>query len=96
MTRPIVADKLETKHGMQFTSWQELQKNCGYWYRWFEGRGIPAAILRQNNTFAVFRKGDVGRKGEDGSYYTVKAPWSKVFPPPEIIASCNGYVEVGA
>jgi len=79
------------KYGMQFTSWQYSRKSCEGWFRWFEERGVPAAIIRAGGALAVFRKGIVGRKAADGAYYSINAPETKRILMAEIMASCNGY-----
>jgi hypothetical protein len=79
------------KYGMQFTSWQDSRKSCDGWFRWFEERDVPAAIIRAGSAFAVFRKGIVGRKAADGAYYSINAPETKGILTTEIMASCHGY-----
>ena len=79
------------KYGMQFTSWQYSWKSCEAWFRWFEERDVPAAIIKEGSAFAVFWKGIVERKAADGAYYSINAPETKCILTVEIMASCNGY-----
>jgi len=79
------------KYEMQVTSWQYGRKSCEGWFRWFEERDVPAAIIMAGSAFAVFRKGVIGRKAADGTYYSINAPETKCIPKMELIASCHGY-----
>jgi len=87
------------KNGMQFTTWFNSRQETEEWFRWFEGRNVPAAIVQTTfsnpteNRFAVFRKGMVGRKDRSGIYYAIKAPESKIFANHEVVTSCHGYVD---
>lgn len=86
------------KNGMQFTIWAETRKECEEWFRWFEGRNIPAAIVHTmfvdhtEDRFSVFRKGTVMRRDCRGDVCReIKVPESKIFANHEVVASCHGY-----
>jgi hypothetical protein len=73
------------------TEWQVSSGTCLNWFRWFEDRGVPAAIIQDGAKFAVFRKGVIQRKtGCDLNYKYRRLP-SRFTNDPRIVISCNGY-----
>lgn len=78
-----------TGYGMQFTESLESSASCLFWFRWFEDRGVPAAIVQDGDNFAVFRKGVVKRRDE--SDLVCDAYTAKFVDQPRVIISCNGY-----
>jgi hypothetical protein len=86
-----------TLHGMMLTEILPHREDCDEWYRWLEGRGIPAAIVRmQGDTFAVFRKGTVVNMCAKGKYEKRKIREIESVRVLEVLASCNGYINGGA
>ena len=96
--------------GLQVTHWLETQQSCMKWYDHFLLKGVPAAVVRHNGHFALFRKGPVRRKNDRRGYIEKDAPvyvtmecentplsgGSSRNVGPKIMLSCNGYdKEVG-
>lgn len=85
---------------MQFTIELDTIEDCRFWYEWFKGRGIPAAIIRLGQNYAVFRGGsvthlNVRRLQKDGKkdYIVLPVRRTPILHPFTIIESCHGYTK---
>ena len=76
----------QPKGPIRFTEWQQHEIDCLSWYRWFESRSIPAAIIKRNTgsrkdgLYAVLRNW----KGNQ----PINPKWAEQF---DILMACNDF-----
>lgn len=72
---------------VQVTVWgNPSDKDLVAWFRWYERRGTPSAIIRDRKKEAVESSVSVWRHGDDTRLYPDKIkPWF------EVVKECNGF-----
>ena len=81
----MIDEYKQPKRAIQFTEWQDSKSACTSWYRWFEGRGIPVAVLKLENRkgvkYAVFRNWPGNPKMDAKGIDTLS-----------VLDACNGFL----
>ena len=80
---------------LRLTEHLDFEDECRSWYEWLKARGVPVAIIAEDNHYAVWRQGVVRRKasskGGGPDYYDVQCGPEKIKADYRIIESANGF-----
>ena len=81
----MVDEYKQPTRAIQFTEWMKSKFGCASWYKWFEGRGVPAAIIQLKNSrgtrYAVYRNWQGNPKMDVVAIVNLS-----------VVDACNGFV----